>query len=126
MSDKFLFKKFNYKVLEIKTQKDIEEMEWDFAVSDVRYFAYDTETTGLNFMLDKPFIVIFGFAKNVYLWDASFREATEAMYRIVGQTNKMLFAHNAKYDYHMMTNIGQPAPENIELSDSITLFRLIR
>lgn len=125
MSDKFLFKKFNYKVLELKTQKDIEEMEWDFVVSDVRYFAYDTETTGLNFMLDKPFIVIFGFAKNVYLWDASFREATEAMYRIVGQTNKMLFAHNAKYDYHMMTNIGQPAPENIELSDSITLFRLI-
>ena len=33
--------------------------------------------------------------------------------------------HNAKYDYHMLYNIGTPIPDNIELSDSITLFRLI-
>ena len=122
---KFLFNKFNYKVLEVKTQKDIEEMEWDFATSNTKYFAYDTETTGLNFMKDVPFIVIFGFDKNVYLWDANFKEATHAMFRIVQSTNKMLFAHNAKYDYHMLHNIGTPIPDDIELSDTITLFRLI-
>lgn len=125
MESRFLYKKLGYKKLEVKTLKDIEEMKWDFALSDVRYFAYDTETTGLNFMLDTPFLVIFGFAKCVYCWDASFKEATEAMYDIVKQTNKMLFAHNAKYDYHMMYNAGQPVPDGIELSDSITLFRLI-
>lgn len=125
MESRFLYKKLGYKKLEVKTLKDIEEMKWDFALSDVRYFAYDTETTGLNFMLDTPFLVIFGFAKCVYCWDASFKEATEAMYDIVRQTNKMLFAHNAKYDYHMMYNAGQPVPDDIELSDSITLFRLI-
>ena len=125
MISKFLFNKFNYKVLEVKTIKDIEEMEWDFATSNTRYFAYDTETTGLNFMKDIPFLVIFGFDKNVYIWDANFKEATYAMFRIVQSTNKMLFAHNAKYDYHMLYNMGTPIPDGIELSDTITLFRLI-
>lgn len=125
MTSKFLFSKFGYKVLEVKTPLDIKEMEWDFAISNTRYFAYDTETTGLNFMKDLPFLVIFGFDKNVYLWDAAFKEATYAMFKIVASTDKMLFAHNAKYDYHMMYNNGTPIPEGIELSDSITLFRLI-
>ena len=122
---KFLFHKFGYKVLEVKTLKDIEEMEWDFATSNTRYFAYDTETTGLNFMKDLPFLVIFGFDKNVYIWDANFKEATQSMFKIVQSTDKMLFAHNAKYDYHMLYNIGTPIPESVELSDTITLFRLI-
>ena len=126
MTSEFLFKKFGYKTLEVKTLADIGEMEWDFITSNnVRYFAYDTETTGLNFMKDIPFLVIFGFDKNVYYWDANFKEATYAMFRIVKQTDKMLFAHNAKYDYHMLHNIGTPIPDDIELSDSITLFRLI-
>lgn len=124
-SKQFLFNKFNYKTLEIKTIKDIEEMEWDFVTSNTKYFAYDTETTGLNFMKDVPFLVIFGFDKNVYIWDANFKEATQAMFKIVESTDKMLFAHNAKYDYHMLHNIGTPIPDDIELSDSITLFRLI-
>lgn len=125
MNSKFLYKKFNYKTLEVKTIKDIEEMEWDFTLSNTRYFAYDTETTGLNFMKDIPFLVIFGFDKNVYYWEASFKEATYAMFKIIKSTNKMLFAHNAKYDWHMMYNFGTPIPEDIELSDSATLFRLI-
>ena len=121
----FLFKKYNYKTLEVKNQKDIEEMEWDFAFSNTRYFAYDTETTGLNFIKDIPFLIIFGFDKNIYYWDANYKEATYAMFKIVQKTDKMLFAHNAKYDYHMLHNIGTPIPDDIELSDSITLFRLI-
>ena len=124
-SKQFLFNKFNYKTLEIKTLNDIESMEWDFVLSNTKYFAYDTETTGLNFMKDKPFLIIFGFDKSVYYWNANFKEATYAMFKIVQSTDKMLFAHNAKYDYHMLHNIGTPIPDNIELSDSITLFRLI-
>lgn len=125
MYNQFLYDKFNYKTLEIKSQKDIDEMEWDFAFSNTRYFAYDTETTGLNFMKDIPFLIIFGFDKNVYYWDANFKDATYAMFKIIQKTDKMLFAHNAKYDYHMLHNIGTPIPDDIELSDSITLFRLI-
>ena len=126
MMSKFLFDKFNYKTLEVKTMKDVEKMWLDYNLGDTpRYFAYDTETTGLNFMKDIPFLVIFGFNKNVYLWDANFKEATHIMFKIVQKAKKMLFAHNAKYDYHMLHNIGTPIPDDIKLSDSITLFRLI-
>ena len=127
LQNKFLFTKFNYKTLEVTNQDDIETMLDDFEKikDEVKYFAYDTETTGLNFMTDKPFLIIFGFKGHVYCWDAAFKEATTAMYDIVMSTNKMLFAHNAKYDYHMMLNNGTPVPDDIELSDSITLFRLI-
>lgn len=125
MMSRFLFDKFNYKTLEVKTKEDIEEMKFDFMMSNTRYFAYDTETTGLNFMKDVPFLIIFGFDKYVYQWEASFKEATYAMFEIVQSTDKMLFAHNAKYDYHMLHNGGTPMPDDIELSDSITLFRLI-
>lgn len=125
MMSKFLFDKLGYKHLEVKTLEDIKEMEFDFMMSNTKYFAYDTETTGLNFMKDTPFIVTFGFDKCVYVWETKFKEATEAMYNIIQSTDKMLFAHNAKYDYHMMHNIGQPIPDGVELSDTITLFRLI-
>lgn len=124
----FLYKKLKYKVLEVKTLEDIEEMKQDFqeTFDEIKYFGYDTETTGLNFIKDNPFLLIFGFYKHIYHWNpATFKEATSAMYDIVKQANKMLFAHNAKYDFHMLYNIGTPIPEEIEVSDSITLYRLI-
>ena len=99
---RFLFDKFNYKTLEVKTREDCYQMIADSKTANIRYFAYDTETTGLDFMHDKPFLIIFGFDKNVYYWEASHREATNAMYAIVKHFKKMLFAHNAKYDYHML------------------------
>ena len=124
----FLYKKLGYKTKELKTLEDIEEMKQDFQkdFDKIKYFGYDTETTGLSFIEDKPFLLIFGFAHNIYHWNpATLKEATYAMFDVVKQANKMLFAHNAKYDFHMLTNIGTPIPEEIELSDSITLFRLI-
>ena len=42
----------------------------------------------------------------------------------VAKTSTYLFAHNAKYDLHMMTNIGKPIPEDINLADSMTVARL--
>lgn len=123
--NKFLFQKYNYKVLHVQNKNDINQMISDSLFSKINFFAYDTETTGLNIMKDKPFLVIFGFAKCIYLWDANYKEATYIMFDIVKRSNKMLFAHNAKFDYHMLKNIGTPIPEQIELSDSMTLARLI-
>lgn len=122
---KYLFEKLNYKVLHIKNVNDIATMQWDAITNKITFFAYDTETDGLNIIKCKPFLVIFGFAKCIYLWDANFKEATYAMFDIVRRNNKMLFAHNAKFDYHMLHNIGTPIPEDIELSDSMTIARLI-
>ena len=96
----------------------------DALFSKINFFAYDTETDGLNIIKNKPFLVIFGFAKCIYLWDANYKDATYAMFDIVKNSNKMLFAHNAKFDYHMLYNIGTPIPEEIELSDTMTIDRL--
>lgn len=123
--EEFLFNKFGYTVKEVKTLNNIMDMQFTAFTSKIPYFAYDTETTGLNIIKDKPFLVIFGFNKNVYYWEAEFKEATNAMFSIVRSHNKMLFAHNAKFDYHMLKNIGTPIPEDIELSDSMTIARLV-
>ena len=124
--EKFLFEIYNYKVKHLLTEEDINEMKIDaLFCNKIKYFAYDTETTGLNIMTDKPFLVIFGFNHNVYYWEAELTKATLAMYQIVMEHKKMLFAHNAKFDYHMMKNNNTPIPESIELSDSMTLARLI-
>ena len=124
-NEQYLFQKFGYNVKEVNTPDDIMNMKFSAFSSKISYFAYDTETTGLNIIKDKPFLVIFGFAKNIYYWRADFKEATYAMYDIVTKYGKMLFAHNAKFDYHMLKNIGTPIPENIELSDSMTIARLV-
>lgn len=121
----FLAKKLGYYTKEIRTREDILEMKTKSIFSTIPYFGYDTETTGLNFMKDIPFLVIFGFGKNIYYWEATFKEATYAMFDIVRQHKKKLFAHNAKYDYHMMINGGTKIPDDIHLSDTITMFRLI-
>lgn len=124
-SNDYLFQKFNYKVLHVTNLYDINTMKSDALFNKITFFAYDTETDGLNIIKNKPFLVIFGFAKCVYYWDANFKDATYAMFDIVRRCNKMLFAHNAKFDYHMLYNIGTPIPEDIELSDSMTLARLV-
>lgn len=38
--------------------------------------------------------------------------------------SKILIAHNAKFDYHMMINGGYAIPESIKLGDSLTIARL--
>ena len=123
--EKYLFQKFGYEVKEVKTKDDVLNMEFTAFTSKIPYFAYDTETTGLDIIKDKPFLVIFGFNKNIYYWEADFKEATYIMYNIIRSHNKMLFAHNAKFDYHMMKNIEKPIPDVIELSDSMTIARLV-
>ena len=121
----FLAKKLGYYTKEIKTELDVCEMKAAALFCKIPYFAYDTETTGLNFIKDVPFLISFGFDKYVFYWEASNKEATYAMFEIIKIHNQKLFAHNAKYDYHMMINNGTKIPDDIELSDSITLFRLI-
>lgn len=124
-NETYLFQKFGYKVKEIKNLEDITDMEFTAFISKIPYFGYDTETTGLDIIKDKPFLVIFGFNKNIYYWEADYKEATIAMFNIIRSHNKMLFAHNAKFDYHMLKNMGTPIPDVIELSDSMTIARLV-
>ena len=72
----FLAKKLGYYTKEIKTELDVCEMKAAAIFCKIPYFAYDTETTGLSFIKDVPFLIIFGFDKYVFYWEASNKEAT--------------------------------------------------
>ena len=83
---------------------------------------YDTETTGLNILEDKPFLMAIGFEKNIFIFEPV-KEILDVVYPLIAKS-KVLIAHNAKFDYHMMINSGYPIPENIKLGDSLTIARL--
>ena len=87
-NEEYLFQKFGYTVKEIKNKNDILDMQFSSFASEIPYFAYDTETTGLDIIKDKPFLVIFGFNKYVYYWEADYKDATIAMFDIVKNHNK--------------------------------------
>ena len=60
----FLFQKFNYKHVHLgksATNEDAERMLCNFiSKGNRKIVTFDTETTGLNFMKDTPFLFIFG------------------------------------------------------------------
>lgn len=112
----FLHRKFNYNIIE--TIHDVKKLLLEQRPNTI---VYDTETTGLNFMVDKPFIIGIEFNKNIYTTD----NITELMQLIYDLPFKFaLVAHNAKYDYHMLANVDLKIPEHIDLIDTMALARL--
>ena len=78
--------------------------------------AFDTETTGLHIILDKPFIFQFGFLHPTditkgYTFLVDFRDNPSAKQIInewhdIVKTSKLYLGHNIKFDLHMLKNIG--------------------
>ena len=101
-----------------------------------RFICYDTETDGLNIITSKPFLVSIGFNKTVITMDYNSEVMNNfwKMYNLTSREDNLkladfknfigLFAHNAKYDYHMMINGGSKIPDDITILDSITVARL--
>lgn len=121
----FLHQKKKYKYKHIENPVDLTSV----LNLDVfpNYIGWDTETTGLNIITDKPFLVSFGWSDHgdneVYTFDY-----TPEMFNILVNFCRInqipMFAHNAKYDFHMVANGGSPIPDTIKLYDSITVARL--
>lgn len=123
----YLFQKFGYthKKL-IESREEMDEVIRSFNKEPPQFMAFDTETTGLNNITDIPFLLTFGWEKNVYGIDLRYETAIEYLsdvYDLMRRPSRV-FAHNAKYDYHMMTNYGYPVPDDIQLADSQTVARL--
>lgn len=112
----FLHQKFNY-----KTVKHLSEVEQLLRDEQPDTIVYDTETTGLNFMVDTPFLIGIEFNKHIYITEPT-DEFFEMLYNL--PFDYTLIAHNAKYDYHMLANLGQMIPERIKLEDTLILARL--
>lgn len=91
------------------------------------YIGFDTETTGLNIITDKPFLLSYGWENNgeKYVYTVDYTEDVGKVFvDFVTKYYIPLFAHNAKYDYHMFQNGGSPICDSTTIYDSITVARL--
>ncbi len=94
--------------------------------------AFDTETTGLHIILDKPFVYQFGFihptTNEIYSYAVDIeqqpmlaRAVIKAWQKCAAQLDIYL-GHNVKFDLHMEANYGEPyTTEN--LSDTMFYIR---
>lgn len=98
----------------IRTEEDISEMVELYNTVNPQYGAFDTETTGLHIIHDKPFLVQFGFLDEKtltgYTWVACVRtnigiQATCQWFSLATSL-KYLAGHNIKFDLHMLLNIN--------------------
>lgn len=119
----FLFQKKTYDLYDLTTNSDyINTFVKLYNEKKPQIVVYDTETTGLNTLVDKPFLMAFGFETHIFVL-----EPKEEYINIIFDTiknSKMLIAHNAKFDYHIMINANHPIPDTISLGDSLTIARL--
>ena len=119
----FLFQQKMYEVYDIATNSNnLQKFAEIYHQEKPEIIVYDTETTGLNIMHDTPFLMAFGFNKSVFVLKPE-KETLDFVYDLI-KDSKILIAHNAKYDYHMMINSGFPIPDYIKLGDSLTIARL--
>ena len=118
----FLYQKFDYNYRHIETDADFVDFINTLNTVKPDVVVYDTETTGLNIMEDKPFLMSIGFEKYVYTLEPKPQWVNKIWEHLKGI--QYLVAHNAKYDYHMMTNNNTPIPDYIRLADSMIIARL--
>lgn len=119
----FIFQQKTYDLYDMTTDStSLQDFKRIYQEEKPAVVVYDTETTGLNLMLDKPFLVGFGFNKSLFIMHPT-KENLDFVYETIKDC-KLLIAHNAKFDYHMLINNGTPVPPYISLGDSLTIARL--
>ena len=120
-------------LMHIQTNKQAKEMVNLFNKYEPTIGAFDTETTGLNIGLDKPFLYQFGFinrdADTGYAFAVDIETQPELSKQVINYWQSKLapkldlyFGHNVKFDLHMMHNYGAPYTAN-NLSDTMFYIR---
>lgn len=107
-----------------QTCKRIEEIDPDL-------LALDTETTGLHIIKNKAFCISFGVANSQTKEAISFSididhhkaEAVNIIKLLLKKVKKIIF-WNAKYDLHMLYNVGINLVGNPKVTDAILVYRL--
>lgn len=120
----FLHQKFGYNVEYIDNISGIKNILKKYHEVKPELVGWDTETTGLNFMKDTPFLIGIGFGKNIYMFEPK-KEYMNLIYMgLKYPYTKWFMAHNAKYDYHMMINNETPIPDYVPIADMLSLARI--
>jgi len=99
---------------------------------DIIAAAFDTETTGLHHIYDKPFLFQFGWVTKqlqgyTYTVDLEVQEElarrTITMWNIMAARTPIYLGHNVKFDLNMLINIRIPYTVN-NISDTMIYIRL--
>lgn len=94
----------------------------EFNKDKPKILGFDTETTGLHIMKDRPFLVQFGWKGKVFVFEPTLTNLSGMQY--IMKQAKYVFAHNTKYDLHMLANVGFN-PNGINWADNMSLARLL-
>ena len=98
----------------------------------IKYLIFDTETTGLNIITDKPFLFQYGLVdEKINLVDKKYFEADDGAslqtFLEYMKTVETFVGHNIKFDLHMCLNVGIPLAvfESKNYIDTSVLARLV-
>lgn len=101
--------------IDIDDEATFSDMQRLFRESNIIAGAFDTETSGLHILLDKPFLFQFGWLTNNktgFTFAVDLEQNNELARRVITQWHTMAatlpiyLAHNTKFDMHMLENIG--------------------
>ena len=117
---------------QIKSEDDIIKFIRTFKQVKPNYGSFDTETNGLHIIRCKPFLLVFGFINtetkegHTYTIEYTNKHFKDTMYALLKLFSKLekVVAWNAKFDMHMMHNIGCPAIFEENITDAMIYVRL--
>lgn len=116
---------YKHKPTDIKTIDDLLNAIAEWRKAGKPIIAFDTETTGLHIVNDKPFVIQFGFidgdtiktyASDVDLSAPLFKQVHKSIIKIGSKCG--LIGHNIKFDLHMTLNNGIEVPDDIHYVDT--------
>lgn len=123
---------YHWNLVHISTNQQANDMIELFKHAPPKVCAFDTETTGLHIILDKPFLFQFGwlcpdcfegyaFSVDIERQPNLAKQVISAWHKLVKDADVYL-GHNIKYDLNMLINIGLPyTTENV--SDTMFYIR---
>jgi len=123
---------YHWNLVHITTNQQANDMILLYKKQTPDVCAFDTETTGLHIILDKPFLFQFGwlckdtmegyaFAVDLERQPDLARQTIKAWHALV-KNAKYYLGHNVKYDLHMLLNIGL-GYDGTNLSDTMFYIR---
>lgn len=110
-------KTFKWYAKHITTMDGLQKMVELFQTTRVHYAAFDTETTGLHIIKDKPFLYQFGWTcadKTGYAFAVDLEEHPFVAQKTILAWHELVrnvpvyAGHNVKFDLHMLQNINFP------------------
>lgn len=123
---------YHWNLIHISTNQQANDMVQLFKHASPDVCAFDTETTGLHIILDKPFLMQFGWLCKDCMEGYAFsvdlerqpdlaKQVIKAWHKLVKDA-KVYLGHNVKYDLNMLINLGIPyTTENV--SDTMFYIR---